>query len=508
MKRWLVLILSLALIAFGLPAAGAGPESDGAPRYVPGELVVKFTTGTAAADLAALLHQHQASIKGQLPAVGAKVLRVPAGLETVIAERLIASGRVLYVEPNYLAQATYIPNDPYYSGYYQTSHSGWQNQWALSKVSAPVAWDTTKNLNTDLLLAIIDTGVDYTHPDLSGKMARNSAGQIIGYNFVANNNDPKDDNGHGTHVAGIAAAATDNGLGIAGISFNSVKVMPVKVLDAAGSGTYTAIVNGIVWAADNGARVISMSLGGSSYSQALQDACNYAWNKGVAIVAAAGNDGRLTISYPGGNNHVLAVGASDANDAMASFSNWGIDVGFAAPGVNILSTMPTYDVTLTTSSGYYKNYDALSGTSMATPYVGGLAAMLLAQNPAQSNVWVLQQIQKTADNVNGTANGGWEIHYGYGRINAANAVNNVPRPASVGSFYGQVINQAGLPVANAKVTAGGLSYKTGTNGMFRLANLPAGAYTVTAKSARFGTASLSASIVTGADVFLTIKLPK
>ncbi|MCL4426664.1 MAG: S8 family serine peptidase [Firmicutes bacterium] len=510
MQKWLAVLVSLLLIFLqGVPAQGAGSAwTGGNTGQVPGELVVKFRTGLSGTEMAETLRLNRASIKGYIPALGVKVLRIPAGLESVAAQQLMASGQVLYAEPNYLAQATYLPNDPYYAGDYQTSRDGRQHQWALPKVNAPAAWDVTRSLNTGLLLAIIDTGIDYAHPDLSAKVARDSAGQVLGYNFVANTADPRDDNGHGTHVSGIAAAATDNSTGIAGISFNSVKIMPIKVLDAAGSGTYSVIVNAIVWAADNGARVISMSLGGGSYSQALQDACNYAWAKGVAIVAASGNDGRKTISYPGGNNHVLAVGASDEQDAIASFSNWGIDVGFAAPGVHILSTMPTYDVNLTTASGFYKNYDSLSGTSMATPFVGGLAAMLLAQNPSQSNVWALQQIQRTADNVSGTANGGWNIHYGYGRINAANAVTNSLRPATVGSFYGQVVNQAGLPVSSATVTAGGLSYKTGSNGMFRLANLPAGNYTVTAKTARYGTASVNAAITSGADVILTVRTPK
>ncbi|MHB8927455.1 MAG: S8 family serine peptidase [Bacillota bacterium] len=510
--RWiLVLALVAAVLAWSALTLAAGPAAlnAGTPNgFVPGEVLVSFDPSASPTAIGALHAAVGARVAGAIPDLGVQVVRVPAGSERAAIARYEADPYVRYAEPNYIFHATYVPDDPYYSGLYNTSNAGAINQYWLPKINAPAAWDTTRTLSTDVMVAIVDTGIDYDHPDLSAKVARNASGAIIGYNFVAGTADPKDDNGHGTHCAGIAAAATDNATGVAGASFNSIKIMPVKVLDDTGSGTLANVANGILWAADNGAKVISLSLGTSTYSQTLQDAVDSAWSKGTVIAAAAGNDGRETISYPGGCNYAIAVAATDETDAIASFSNWGIDIGIAAPGVHVLSTMPTYTVYLNTQYGYYTNYDALSGTSMATPVIAGTAAMLIANDSTLTNAGTVQLLQRTADNIVGTADGGWDIHYGYGRVNSGNAVAKTYRSATVGSFYGQVVSAAGAPVNVATVSAGGVTYKTGLDGMFRLANLPSGTYTVTATNARFGTVSTTATIVPGADVFLKLATPK
>ncbi len=509
-RKGLIALLMIAFMLAGTSMAGAAVPNDATHNQVhkSGEILVQFKAGTTPGAESMVHKALGTSVREIVRTLGTRVVQVPAGQEQAMVRAYANRPEVSFAEPNYTAKSFYSPNDTYYTGTYQTSHSGAQNQWGLAKINAAGAWDTTRTLSTNTLVAIIDTGVDYNHPDLAAKIAKDSQGRIIGYNFVAGTADPLDDNGHGTHVSGIAAAATDNGLGVAGVSFNAVKIMPVKVLDASGSGSYSNIANAITWAADNGAKVISMSLGGSAYSQTLQNAINYAWGKGVAIVAAAGNDGRQTIEYPGGNNHVLAISASDPNDALASFSTWGQNVGAASPGTAILSTMPTYTVYLNTTYGYYTNYDGLNGTSMATPMVSGLAALVLANEPGLTNAGLIQRIQRTSDNVAGTANGGWDSKFGYGRINAYAAVNNLAHTASVGSFYGQVLSKNGSPLSNVTVSAGGVSTKTGSDGMFRLADLPGGTYTVTASSSRYGSTSVTSTIVTGADVNLTLSTPK
>jgi thermitase len=298
---------------------------------------------------------------------------------------------VLYAEPNYIAHAAVLPNDPYYS-----------TQWALPKIQADSAWDSTKGDN--VIIAIIDTGVDYNHQDLQSKVIRPG-----GYDFINNDSDPLDDHSHGTHCAGISAASTNNGIGVAGIGWNA-RILGVKVLNKDGQGDFNSITNGVKFAADNGARVISMSLGGYpsmwySPQGVMQDAVDYAFNKGCIVVAAAMNDNTSTTPYPAGCNNVVAVAATDQNDDKASFSNYGSWVDIAAPGVNIRSTVVN------------NNYEYYQGTSMACPYVSGTMALVVSQNPNLSNREVVDKVLNAADKIdrlNSVSNGR--------RLNTAKAV--------------------------------------------------------------------------------------
>ncbi len=303
---------------------------------------------------------------------------------------------VAYAEPNYRRSVSATtPNDPDYAS----------SQWNLRTTRADAAWDITRG-STSGIIAVIDTGVSVSHPDLAGKI-------VAGYDFIDNDSDPTDLNGHGTHVAGIAAAITNNGVGVAGMDWNA-RLMPVRVLDAAGNGYDSDIASGIVWAADHGAKVINMSLGGaSSYPQTMQSAIDYAYGKGVMIVAAAGNTpGELT--YPAACNHVVAVAATDSADNRASFSNYGSFVDVAAPGVNIISTFWT--------AGNGNTYGQGSGTSMASPLVAGLAALLTELYPTWTPDQVTSRIEATADDLGTT---GRDDFYGYGRVNAAAALTLV-----------------------------------------------------------------------------------
>lgn len=352
-------------------------------KYKSGELIVKFKNNTASSAEATALQ----SVEGEVLPEGHdksdfKVLKVK-DVEKAL-QKLENNPNVEYAEPNYIFNATWTPNDTYYNGY----------QYGIKNTYTNLAWDVTKG-STGQEIAVIDTGVDYTHPDLDGKT-------IKGYDYIDNDTNPMDLNGHGTHVAGIAAAETNNATGIAGTAPNT-KILAVRVLDANGSGSLAAIANGIRYAADAGAEVINMSLGCDCSTTTLQDAVNYAYNKGVVLVAAAGNDNVSTTFEPASYTNVIAVGAVDSSNRKASFSNYGTWVDVVAPGVDIASTYPG------------NRYVYLSGTSMASPYVAGLAALLKGQG--RSNVQVRQAIELTADPVSGTGS-----NSRYGIINSNDAV--------------------------------------------------------------------------------------
>lgn len=262
-------------------------------------------------------------------------------------------------------------------------------QWAVDALKLPDAWDDTKGDGT--VIAVVDSGVDLDHPDLKGRL-------VDGHDFVDGDDEPKDMNGHGTHVSGIAAAHTDNGVGIAG-GAPGAKIMPVRVLGAGGTGDNAHIGKGIVWAADHGADVINLSLGESGLMArllkggTLNDAIAHAHDKGAVVVAAAGNEGTALQPYKPATP-VLVVGASDQDSKPAEFSNFGAQQAVSAPGVGILSTLPTYRTkeTLKNDSGYGE----LDGTSMAAPYVSAVAALLHQQDRTPDQI--MAAIRSTAKN--------------------------------------------------------------------------------------------------------------
>src|SRR5438552_2825391 len=298
-----------------------------------------------------------------------------------------------------------------------------------------------------IVIAIVDTGVDETHPEL--------VSEIVGeYSYVGNS--AKDGFGHGTHCAGIAAAATNNNVGIAGMCPNC-GILSVKVLDDQGSGYISDVASGITYAASHGARVISLSLGGSGRSETLHSALDYAIANNALPVCAMGNAGSSSNTpEPGYWHDCLSVIATDQTGAKASFSNYGITADVAAPGVAILSTMPTYPVTLN-GYGYKENYDALSGTSMATPMVAGVAGLVLSKNPSLTPAQVAGIIEASSgDGVS------WSSNLAFGVVNAFKAVSsamvavggapvpNVVSPAEGATVSGLVTVQA-APTDNTTV---------------------------------------------------------
>jgi thermitase len=337
-----------------------------------------------------------------------------------------AHGDVVFAEPNYVAHATLAaPNDPSYG-----------QQWAYAKMQAVAGWGVYPGSYTTSggpAIAIVDTGVGSTHEDLAGRVNTASGGSCVNVSSTCSADAGLDDNGHGTHVAGIAGAATNNGTGVAGTAFSS-PLIPVKVLDSTGSGTYAAVANGILWGAQHGARVISLSLGGSGFSQTLCDAVTTAISTyGAMVVAAAGNSGSNAASYPAACPGAVGVAATDSNDVSPSWSNFGApDVFVSAPGVDIYSSCAPSTPTCGSAS-----YASLSGTSMATPFVSGLAGLLFGQVPARSVGDVKNVLKTTSDHVGGVTYGSdpygtcsdcWHDWYGYGRINLFRALSAAAAP--------------------------------------------------------------------------------
>jgi subtilisin family serine protease len=364
------------------------PSAFGAGKFVPGEILVKPRDAVSTNDFQTAVSQQGASEKETLPHVGVHVLRVPEDKVDKVLEALSHNPKIEFAERNFIAEAVLTPNDPYYAGY----------QWHLPKIQAPAAWDITTG-STKPIIAVVDTGVFASHPDLSGKI-------LPGYDYVNNDSDPADDYGHGTEVSGTAAAFGNNGVGVAGVAFAN-QILAVKVLDSTGSGTYSAIVNGITYAADHGARIINLSLGGPSSSSSLQSAIDYAWSKNIVTVAAAGNSGNNTLQYPAACNHVVAVSATDSNDALASFSSYGTDVALSAPGVNIATT--------SMDGGYV----SVSGTSFSSPIVSGVVALMATVNPQLSNAQLVALLEQNTDDLGAV---GYDTFYGNGRVNAYKAV--------------------------------------------------------------------------------------
>jgi len=353
----------------------APPPGVPGAAYAPDQILVRFKPGVLPEKAAEIHARLGGQVVQVIPKIDVHVVRIPLGRVPDFVQAYLREELVEFAEPDYVAVAFLVPNDP-----------GYANQWALPKIQAPQAWDLTTG-SSSIRIAILDTGIDQDHEDLKAKIVAN-------VNFTTSRT-VDDRYGHGTHVAGIAAAITNNGKGVAGVGFNT-SLMNVKVLGDNGSGQYSWIANGIVWAADNGAHVINMSLGGSSTSSTLEAAVKYAYGKGVVLVAAAGNENTSAPSYPAYYPECIAVAATDQNDAKASFSNYGSWVDIAAPGVSIYSTLPNHPNRIGT-----RNYGSLSGTSMAAPHVAGVAALMKARYPALTNAEIAQKLIATGDPTTG-----------------------------------------------------------------------------------------------------------
>ncbi len=408
--RFTVLAVLAAVFLVGgiaSPAHAAKADRD------PSTILVKFSIPS--------------QINGILQALGARIgarlsdgvvlVNLPAGtsVDTAVARYSSLFG-VGYAEPNYIAtiDALASPNDPSFA-----------SQWSLAKISAVNGWSTLftsyPTTTTGATIAVVDTGVQADHPDLNGKVLTGSGANCLTGSCTAGGT--ADDNDHGTHVSGIAAARTNDGIGIAGVALTS-PILPVKVLNASGSGSYAAIAAGVDWAVSHGANVINMSLSGSSYSATLCNAVTNAISKNVVVVAAAGNNSSNAAAYPAACPGTIGVAATDSSDAAASYSDYGSpDVFLAAPGSAIYSSIAG------------SSYATYNGTSMASPHVAGLVALLQTQTPGISVSSVKTILASTSDKIGGgsygsdpyatTCTGGctWSSTFGYGRINVDRALS-------------------------------------------------------------------------------------
>ncbi|MDR7400966.1 MAG: S8 family peptidase [Armatimonadota bacterium] len=379
-----------------------------------------------------------------------------------------ASPLVQYAEQDAYAYALATPNDQYYP-----------LQWHYPKIGLPGAWDVTTG--SPVIVAVVDTGIRFDHPDLSGVT-------VPGYDFFDNDPDPTDPGcptvapsqaSHGTHVAGTVGALTNNSTGVAGVAWggaSAVKIMPIRVLGEdipsgqCGTGTHAAIAQGIMHAGDNGAKVVNLSLGSLASTQTLQDAVNYALARGVALVAAAGNDNLNVVRYPAAYPGVIAVSATACNDTKASYSNYGPQIWVAAPGGDTPDCdgdgYPDWILSTWWSPSAGNAYWYLQGTSMATPHVSGVAALLISRGIVGPDA-IRTRLRDTAVDL---PPAGWDQFFGYGLVNAAAAVGASNPNNAMRAFSGVVSGSVITRQSDVAIVA--------ATGSFTVTNAQAGTKTV------------------------------
>jgi len=419
-KKLINLVCILLITSFIAPSALAQtPDPPGQANkelapHAPGEVLVKFQPWVNSAQAAQHLAALNLKVKRTIPALGVKLVKLPPGLTVEEALNRISNRHgVEYVEPNYILQISALQQEEI------------TDQWALTKIQAPAAWATFSEPDKiPVVLAAVDTGIDPAHTDLAANVWSND-GEIAengldddgngfiddtwGWDFVNNDSDPLDDNLHGTAVSSVMAGILD-GSGVAGVC-PWCQVMAVKVMSDQGIGYLDVVANGITYAADNGAKVINLSLAGTAGDQVLQDAVDYAWTQGALVVAGAGNDGANAPMYPAGYDNAMAIAATGESDAHACFSNYAQDyISVAAPGENILVALPGDE------------YGIGSGTSLSSPLVAGLGGLLLSQDTDRTNFDLRSIIESTAVDLSPP---GFDATFGYGRIDALRAVSNV-----------------------------------------------------------------------------------
>src|SRR2546421_6154226 len=347
-----------------LLSPGGVPASPAATRIVVGYTAEGYSGAPE------LERELGAEVIGRIGALRADVLRLDGGEPDGALALLRSDPRVRYAELDGVVRASRVPNDEFLP-----------TQWSVTKTHAEQAWDLSTG-SSQVVVGILDTGIDPGQPDLRGKL-------VAGYDYVNNDQDPSDDNGHGTAVAGVVAASSDNVIGVAGYCW-ACRLMPVKVLGADGTGFASGLAQGIIWATDHGACVINASLGSPVNDLTLAAAAQYAWLHGVLVVAAAGNDSSPPPGYPAVLPNMLSVSASDQNDRLYGFSNSGARV--AAPGEN-------------STTGRGNSYVSFLGTSSAAPVVSGIAALAFSLVPAATPGQVEQAIETSAVPIPGVASG-------------------------------------------------------------------------------------------------------
>lgn len=397
--------------------SGGQPLRLAGPRFAPGQVLVRFKPGMKTQLIEGTLALYGVETIKSIPELNLYQVKISAWAS--VEETAFAFSQNPDVEsagPNYIARIAVTPNDTLFRYQYALNNTGQDigapgSPGGKSKadIRATYGWEETKG-QAETVIAIIDSGIDFNHPDIRNKIV--SGGRDI-YN---DDWDATDDNGHGTYVAGIAAADTNNEEGIAGVAWNC-RILPVKVTDEEGSAYYSDVIAGIVWASDNGAHVINLSIGGDAPDDALRDALRYAYNKGVVVVASAGNEDTAVLYPAAYDAYCLAVAATDYNDERAPWSCFGPEVDVAAPGEWVLSIVPTWYW-----EPDYLPYAFGDGTSASAPHVAGLAALLKSLKPWLSVDDIMDVIRYSADDVNSGEHPGRDDYIGFGRSNMGKAL--------------------------------------------------------------------------------------
>jgi subtilisin family serine protease len=407
---------SLALtstVALALAAGAALAQKPEPERYMfaPGRILVQPRAGLPLAEVDKLVGQHGGRRRQTLREINVHIVDLPAQANLrAVTEALSRNPKIKFAEPDRVWQPGLVPNDPQYA-----------SAWHLPKIGTPTAWDAAQG--TGVTIAILDSGVDVTHPDLKPQI-------VPGWNFFSGNDDVTDVYGHGTAVAGVAAAAGNNSLGVASVSFRS-KIMPMRVTDAQGYGYSSLMAQALTAAADNGAKVANLSFLGVSTSATVASAAQYMRSKNGVVVIAGGNTGALRTDPK--SDAFTAVAATDSGDGRASFSSWGDYIDVAAPGVSIMTTM---------RGG---GYGGFSGTSASSPVAAGVYALMMSAKPGLTPSTLDSALFTTAVDL-GSA--GVDAQFGNGRVNAAAAVAKV-----------QLLSTADIQPPTVAITAPGAGGK-------------------------------------------------
>ncbi|UCD74514.1 MAG: S8 family serine peptidase [Phycisphaerales bacterium] len=416
------------------PAAAShlAPSAVGIPaEYVPDQVIIGFEAVPSAPQLDSLGERFSNVIElrtinhaphpkndptGVHPLAMVRVAHLTAGSDVpALSEQLRAYEGIRYAHPNYIMRPAFIPNDPF-----------WNDQYGPQIIEAPEAWDTTTG-SASTLVAVADTGINFNHEDFQNGMIWTNPGEIPGngvdddnngyiddvhgWDCLSDDNDPTDTSGHGSHVSGILAARLNNSIGIAGIA--QVTIIPLQVFTP--GGTWEAITEAIYYATDNGASALNYSGGGYGGDGSLSDACQYAWDNGMTVVAAAGNYNGSTPFYPAAYPPVLAISGTDSNDNRYSSSNYGNWIDVAAPGVDVYSCG---------ADGPYDYFHG-TGTSMSSPHACGLVGLMYTMDPDLTPQEVRDLLRDNSDDL---GDPGFDIYFGYGRINAANTIAAISTP--------------------------------------------------------------------------------
>jgi serine protease len=406
MKKYFIVIT--ILIGFSVVwAAGLNNQAihkaGDKPDLVADEVIVAFLPNTDETLKKNIVKKYELTLKKNSKKAGKFSVYKHKNPQNIL-KKLAKENGVLFAEQNAYAYASWVPNDPYYSPY----------QWHMPRIGMEDAWPLSTG--TGVIVAINDTGVKQSLEDLA------QTNFMAGYDFINNDNDPTDDEGHGSHVCGTVAQSTNNAVGVTGIAYGCT-IMPVKVLNAQGSGSYDQIADGIYYATDNGAHIINMSLSGTADLSVLRNAVNYAWNNGVLVVCAAGNDTTSSPRYPAAYANSMSVSATNYLDQLSNYSNYGSTIDICAPGGDgndyngdgyidgVLQN--TFDAS---GDGYFFYY----GTSMASPHVAGVAALVKSADMTLTNSGIRTILETTTIDLGSP---GWDQYFGNGMVDAYAAVN-------------------------------------------------------------------------------------